>query len=607
MATLYWFLRCIPGISTLLLLLLLESSLGVLRSGYAFYYHGRHTESSLATPIGLQILFSVYTLFLHFIAFTFPLRVALAARNAAKAIRHQHSRDGRPPKQGDRTVTMVVVIPAYKESLDTMRETLDVLASHQDAGETYDIFLAMEERDANAQTSAATLISEYEHRFLDMQSTLHPAGIPGESAGKSSNVSWAVQEVMAKYNGRGDVLVTVMDSDSHLMQQYFQYVRERHMSRQEHPYSSFVLYVPPIIFDRNAHNVPRLVRVADLLWSGAGLSCFAMASASDHLAIPTAVYTVSLPLVQHVNGWDAGPDAIGEDMHMMLKCYFATKGLLRIESVPSPASMCNISVSKRGIRGWAEHHNARYTQALRHMWGCLDSGYAVRQWLSMDCTSPPVSRTCSPSSSPHPPRLRKPSQSIRAPRWEVVEPRRFTFRNTTLFLRLFEAHFLPAHIPIILLASAVFTSLPPLIKQWPYLNWALDATGWLRAGGFLFMMVYFIVAYEDYHDTCVNAREREMEQAGLLDTVSFSRRQRWSLGSVADYICFPIAGTIYGALPLLQAAITHFWTMELVYLVSAKPVRNIGKTLAKTTPCNGDANLEELVPASNRRIHQEQV
>jgi hypothetical protein len=32
------------------------------------------------------------------------------------------------------------------------------------------------------------------------------------------------------------------------------------------------IYVPPIIFDRNAHLVPRLVRVADLLWAGAGLS-----------------------------------------------------------------------------------------------------------------------------------------------------------------------------------------------------------------------------------------------------------------------------------------------------------------------------------------------
>lgn len=33
---------------------------------------------------------------------------------------------------------------------------------------------------------------------------------------------------------------------------------------------------------------------------------------------PCSVYTVSMQLARRVNFWDAGPEAIGEDMHMVV-------------------------------------------------------------------------------------------------------------------------------------------------------------------------------------------------------------------------------------------------------------------------------------------------
>ena len=74
------------------------------------------------------------------------------------------------------------------------------------------------------------------------------------------------------------------------------------------------LYMPPIIFDRNAHMVPMLVRSADLMWCGAGLSCYQKQPSRADIGIPTSVYTLPLPLVSLARGWDTGPDAIGEDM-----------------------------------------------------------------------------------------------------------------------------------------------------------------------------------------------------------------------------------------------------------------------------------------------------
>lgn len=73
----------------------------------------------------------------------------------------------------------------------------------------------MEERDTTGVTMATKLINAFGDRFMNMQYTVHPAGIPGEAPGKSSNVSWAEKEVEKVYMGRPEwknVLVTVMDS-----------------------------------------------------------------------------------------------------------------------------------------------------------------------------------------------------------------------------------------------------------------------------------------------------------------------------------------------------------------------------------------------------------
>ena len=140
------------------------------------------------------------------------------------------------------------------------------------------------------------------------------------------------------------------------------------------------MYVPPLIFDRNLHRVPLPVRTADLMWAGAGLSSL---YAGSTVGIPTSVYSVPMTLVEHVGGWDTGPGAIGEDMHMYLKCFFALSGNLTVQVVYAPASQCNVSSEKHGIYGYFLGLKARYKQALRHMWGSVDTGYTVRETVKM--------------------------------------------------------------------------------------------------------------------------------------------------------------------------------------------------------------------------------
>ena len=138
------------------------------------------------------------------------------------------------------------------------------------------------------------------------------------------------------------------------------------------------MYSVPIIFDRNAQEVNPLVRAADIFWCGAGLSGLYKSSA---IKIPTSVYSMAMSLAGDVGGWDTGPESIGEDMHMYLKCYFKTKGHFHVKIIYSPASQSNVTSDIKGPRGFFANIHARYKQALRHMWGSLDSGYAVQKSL----------------------------------------------------------------------------------------------------------------------------------------------------------------------------------------------------------------------------------
>jgi hypothetical protein len=171
---------------------------------------------------------------------------------------------------------------------------------------------------------------------------------------------------------------TPTTADSHLSTKYFTSITNLHFA---HPTtSSTTIYVPPIVFDRNAHLVPRLVRMADLLWSGAGMSGH---YESSTICPPTSVYSLPLGLVDKVGGWDAGEGAIGEDLHMYIKCFFGLQGNLTTRTVLSAASQSNVHSSGKGIRGLFSNLIARYRQALRHMWGALDSGFVVKSTAEM--------------------------------------------------------------------------------------------------------------------------------------------------------------------------------------------------------------------------------
>jgi hypothetical protein len=138
---------------------------------------------------------------------------------------------------------------------------------------------------------------------------------------------------------------------------------------------------------------------------------------------------------------------------------------------------------------------------------------------------------------------------------------------------MFEAHFLPTHITIILLTATLYTLLTPATQVPILLRQSLLISDRLRLCSLIAFITYFFL-YERFHYTCVQSREQEMMVAGLAGKMegSFSHRQSWRR-NVVDYATFPIAGIIFGGFPSVVAQLSHFWTLSLVYRVSKKPER----------------------------------
>lgn len=74
----------------------------------------------------------------------------------------------------------------------------------------------MEEKEKGAPEKAKKLMASFGDLFYAIHATFHPVDLPGEIAGKSSNVAYAAREITNLHRhelseGNCKVVITVMD------------------------------------------------------------------------------------------------------------------------------------------------------------------------------------------------------------------------------------------------------------------------------------------------------------------------------------------------------------------------------------------------------------
>ena len=142
--------------------------------------------------------------------------------------------------------------------------TLESLANtHYDKSKLI-VVLASEGRAGEyAENICRTMTSKYQSVFGTFLTTIHPANVPGEMAGKGSNAAYAAEEVRTrvldpqglKY---GEVLVSIFDIDTVLYPDYFNCLVWHFVTARRPLKSSFQ---PVPIFNNNMWEAPALARV----------------------------------------------------------------------------------------------------------------------------------------------------------------------------------------------------------------------------------------------------------------------------------------------------------------------------------------------------------
>ena len=280
------------------------------------------------------------------------------------------------------------IIPNYGEPTRVLRSTLAALAAHPGARARYVVMLAMEGAEAGCEAKAAGLASEFGAAFADLSWSVHTLA-PGESPGKAANVNSAARAVVGRALGGGlgvgapsALCLTVMDADAQVAPLY---IASLDAAARAAPDPAARIYAAPILFERNAGAVPVFTRVHDAMWGAMAAQNLA---SSTGIGFPISNYSLSAALAARAGWWDTHADAIGEDLHMFVKCYFATGGALRLAPLlGAPSNMLNLQASTYGATLWA-----RAVQAERHARGVADFAYAlaaaVRGWRRL-----PAART----------------------------------------------------------------------------------------------------------------------------------------------------------------------------------------------------------------------
>ncbi len=267
----------------------------------------------------------------------------------------------------------VLVIPNYKEKVEKVRTTLNILAEQSFPLKNLHIVLAMEEREPEAKKRAALLIKEYGHIFGSIFATYHP-DIPGEIKGKSSNEAYAGKQAYEILFEKGDLdidyaTISSVDADSLFQKEYFAYLTYKFLG-DNNRYNKF--WQSAIVFHSNTWQVPAPTRILSFFGS---LWRIALLVQGDRL-ITQSTYSLSFKLLKDVGYWDT--DVIPEDYRIFFKSFFMKKGQIWVEPIFLKTSM-DAAQSTTYIKSLQN----KYIQERRWSWGVSDNPLFIKWWFTV--------------------------------------------------------------------------------------------------------------------------------------------------------------------------------------------------------------------------------
>lgn len=257
-------------------------------------------------------------------------------------------------------VVHVVLLPFYKEPYEVVVESVRALAASRFPAKQIALVLAAEERaGSEAEAVALRIKEEFQNTFLDVVVTVHPQDVPGEVAGKGSNIAYAAPEAVkqivdARSIPHGKVLISAFDIDTVIYPDYFACLTWHFLTALNPLQSSFQ---PIPLFNNNIWNAPTLSRVL-----GYSTTFWQMIQQERPERMATfSSHSIPLPALERVGYWQS--NMVNEDSRIYWNLFLHHDGKYDAIPLSYPVSMdANVADGfwKTAINLYKQHRRWSY-------------------------------------------------------------------------------------------------------------------------------------------------------------------------------------------------------------------------------------------------------
>ncbi|MBI2583011.1 glycosyltransferase family 2 protein, partial [Candidatus Azambacteria bacterium] len=299
--------------------------------------------ASAVFPVGAAIFiiaFDTYWLF-KTIFLSLHLRVAFTATRKNQKIDWFEKLRELPRERYSLSVASwrdlwhVVILPFYKEGIEVVQPTVEAIARAGYPKERLMVVLAQEER-AGAEGEIVTnqILKEFAGRFFKLFSVVHPKDIPGEMAGKGSNIAWAAKRVKEEIDGLGipyeNVIVSAFDIDTIVPKSFFGRLAYLYLTTPNPTRASFQ---PIPLYVNNIWEAPALARVI----SFSATFWHMMQQERSDRATTFSSHSMSFKALEEVGFWQK--NMVNEDSRIFWQCFLYYNGDYRVVPMHYPVYM----------------------------------------------------------------------------------------------------------------------------------------------------------------------------------------------------------------------------------------------------------------------------
>ena len=265
----------------------------------------------------------------------------------------------------------LICLPFYKEGKEIVESTILALKEANYPKERMMVILAVEERGGEkAKEIAKEMKGKYEKDFFKFFVFIHPPKLPGEVAGKGSNVNFAIKKVKKEIEKLGipkeNILFSVFDIDTRVYPDYFLCLTYHYLKLGKPQNRAFQ---PIPIYNNNIWQAPffsRIVATSNTFWQ-------MIQQERPEQLVTYSSHSLPFSLFDKI---EYPKEVVSDDSRIFWKAFFAFDGNFKVIPLFYPVSMDAV-LGKNLISTIVN----QYKQQRRWAWGSENIPFVIFNFL----------------------------------------------------------------------------------------------------------------------------------------------------------------------------------------------------------------------------------